>query len=113
MLLTFVWALGSAYSSRDTQYVMNRKRTHVVIPEQLVKEIDALVGHRRRSSFITQAAERELLRLRQHEALLSTAGAWDDKDHPELKAGSAQWVRSMRQEAEGRFKKTQRGRAAR
>jgi Arc/MetJ-type ribon-helix-helix transcriptional regulator len=92
---------------------MNSKRTHVVIPEQIVKEIDALVGHRQRSSFITQAAQRELLRLRQHEALLSTAGAWKDKDHPELKHGSAQWVRNMRQESESRFKKNQRGRIAR
>ena len=92
---------------------MNGKRTHVVIPEQLVKEIDAVVGHRQRSSFIAQAAQRELLRLRQHEALLSTAGAWKDKDHPELENGAAQWVRNMRQESERRFKRTQRARTAR
>ena len=92
---------------------MNTKRTHVVIPERVVKEIDSLVGHRQRSSFITQAAERELLRLRQHEALLSTAGAWEDKDHPELKNGSAQWVRDIRRESESRFKRNQRARPAR
>ncbi len=91
---------------------MNTKRTHVVIPEQLVKEIDTLVGTRQRSSFITQAAERELLRIRQHEALLSTTGAWKDKDHPELKLGSAQWVSKMRQESQARFKKIQRARNA-
>jgi Arc/MetJ-type ribon-helix-helix transcriptional regulator len=92
---------------------MNTKRTHVVIPEQLVKEIDSLVGNRHRSSFIAQAAERELLRIRQHEALLSTTGAWKDKDHPELQHGSAQWVRKLRQESEVRFKKIQRVRNAR
>jgi len=72
-----------------------------------------LVGHRQRSSFIAQAAQRELLRMRQHEGLLSTAGAWKDKDHPELKAGSAQWVRNMRQESEGRLKKVRRSPSAR
>jgi Arc/MetJ-type ribon-helix-helix transcriptional regulator len=34
---------------------MNR-RTHVVLAEELVKEIDTLVGARQRSSFLTQAA---------------------------------------------------------
>ena len=83
---------------------MNR-RTHVVLSEQLVKEIDCLVGGRQRSSFLTQAAERELMRMRQLKALEDVAGAWKDKDHPELKQGAAKWVRKLRQESERRFKK--------
>jgi len=81
------------------------KRTHVVLSEQLVEEIDRLVGGRQRSSFLTQAAERELMRLRQLKALDDVAGAWKDKDHPELKQGAAKWVRKLRQENERRFKK--------
>lgn len=84
---------------------MNIKRTHVVIPEQLVKEIDSLVGSRQRSSFLTRAAERELMRLRQLKALDSSAGSWKDPDHQELRAGSAKWVKKLRQESEGRFEK--------
>jgi hypothetical protein len=84
---------------------MNAKRTHVVLSEQLVKDIDKLVGSRQRSSFLTQAAERELMRLRQIEALKAAAGAWKDIDHPELKQGSAKWVRKLRQENERRLKK--------
>jgi hypothetical protein len=83
---------------------MNR-RTHVILSDELVKEIDAVVGSRQRSSFITEAAEKELMRRRQIEALKAAAGAWKDKDHPELKQGSAQWVRKLRQENERRFKK--------
>jgi len=83
---------------------MNR-RTHVVLSDQLVKDIDTLVGTRQRSSFITQATERELMRLRQVEALKAAAGAWKDKDHPELKQGAAKWVRKLRQETERRFKR--------
>jgi hypothetical protein len=82
-----------------------KKRTHVVIPDDLVKEIDTLVGRRQRSSFITQAAEKELMRRRQVEALKAGAGAWKDRDHPELENGSAQWVRNLRQENERRLKK--------
>jgi Arc/MetJ-type ribon-helix-helix transcriptional regulator len=81
------------------------KRTHVVIPEQLVKQIDLLVGSRQRSSFLTEAAEKELMRRKQIEALKAAAGAWKDKDHPELKQGSAAWVRKLRQESERRFQK--------
>ena len=84
---------------------MNTKRTHVVLSDQLVKEIDSLVGTRRRSSFLTQAAEHELMRLRQLKALGALAGAWKDKDHPELKQGAAKWVKKQRQESERRFQK--------
>src|SRR5881396_2422527 len=44
----------------ESSTLMKTKRTHVVLSEQLVKEIDAVVGRRQRSSFISQAAEKEL-----------------------------------------------------
>ncbi len=88
---------------------MNVKRTHVVLSEQLVKDIDMLVGIRQRSSFLTQAAQRELMRLRQIKTLDEAAGAWKDKDHPELKQGAAKWVKKLRRESEGRFKKVTAG----
>ena len=84
---------------------MNTKRTHVVLSEQLVKDIDMIVGSRRRSSFLTEAAEKELMRRRQAAALKAATGAWKDSDHPELGQGSDQWVRKLRQEGELRLKK--------
>ena len=87
---------------------MNTKRTHVVLSEQLVKDIDALVGSRQRSSFLTQAAERELMRLRQLRALQAAVSAWKDKDHPELKQGAAKWVEKLRRQDEKRFQKVTR-----
>ena len=84
---------------------MNSKRMHVVLSEQLVKDIDSLVGSRQRSSFLTQAAERELMRLRQLKALKAVAGSWKDKDHPELKDGAVKWVNTLRSQDEQRFKK--------
>ena len=81
------------------------KRTHVVLSDQLVKEIDELVGSRQRSSFITEAAQRELTRRRQLDALKAAAGAWADADHPELAAGSSQWVQASRKESDRRARK--------
>ena len=79
------------------------QRTHVVLSRQLVMDIDALVGSRQRSTFLTQAAQRELMRLRQLKALDALV-PWKDQDHPELKQGAAKWVRKLRQETEQRFK---------
>jgi hypothetical protein len=84
---------------------MNTQRTHIVIPRHLVVEIDTLVGKRSRSTFLTQAAEKELMRLRQIKALEAAAGAWKDRDHPELKHGAAKWVRKLRREYDRRFEK--------
>jgi dethiobiotin synthetase len=87
---------------------MNIKRTHIVISQELVTEIDTLVGKRGRSAFLTQAAEKELMRLRQIKALESLADAWKDKDHPELKQGASKWVKQLRQEYDQRLEKVAR-----
>jgi hypothetical protein len=84
---------------------MKTQRTHIVIPQQLAAQIDIVVGKRGRSAFLAQAAERELVRLRQIKALESAAGSWKDKDHPELKQGAAKWVKGLRGEYDLRFDK--------
>jgi Arc/MetJ-type ribon-helix-helix transcriptional regulator len=81
------------------------KRTHIVIPEQLAEEIDTLVGKRSRSSFLTEAAWKEVRRLRMLNALEEATGAWKDKNHPELKGGSAKYVGKIRNEDEKRFER--------
>lgn len=84
---------------------MDAKRTHIVIPAQLVAQIDTLVGKRGRSAFLAQAASKELMRLRQIRALEVAAGAWKDTDHPELKQGSGPWVKKLRRDYDRRLKK--------
>lgn len=84
---------------------MNTKRTHIVIPQQLVAEIDLIVGKRGRSAFLTQAAEKELMRVRQIKVLETVAGSWKDKDHPELQQGAAKWVKKLRREYDQRFER--------
>jgi hypothetical protein len=85
---------------------MSARRTHIIIPEPLVTEIDRLVGKRGRSEFLAQAAEKELRRLQQIRALENVGGTWKDKDHPDLKAGATRWVKELRKESEARLRKT-------
>ena len=84
---------------------MKTKRTHIVIPVDLAGEIDSLVGRRGRSRFLTLAAKRELKRLRLLQALERAAESWKDKDHPELRKGSAGWVEKQRKENERRLRR--------
>jgi hypothetical protein len=72
------------------------RRAHVVLPVDLVADIDKLVGKRGRSAFLTEVARREIMIRRQREALRNAAGAWKDEDHPELAHGAAEWVRQLR-----------------
>lgn len=85
---------------------MNTQRTHIVISDQLVSEIDQLVGKGGRSGFLTNAAWREVKRLRLLDALEQASGSWQSKDHPELKQGSASWVKKLRAESDRRISKT-------
>jgi hypothetical protein len=84
---------------------MSNKRTHIVIPERLAEEIDTLVGKRSRSSFLTEAAWKEVRRLRMLNALEQASGSWKDKDHPELKGGAVRYVKKLRKEDEKRFER--------
>jgi hypothetical protein len=83
------------------------RRAHVVLPEDLVEEIDRAVGARKRSAFLADLARRELKRRRLLEILAHPDPIWKDEDHPELADGSDAWVRRLRAEAEERFQKQQ------
>lgn len=86
------------------------KRTHVVLPEDLVREIDKIAGARGRSAFLADVARREIQRLRLLELFKLEQPIWKDEDHPELKQGAAAWIRKMRGQDEARFEATPRRR---
>ena len=84
-----------------------KTRAHVLIEEELVKEIDRFVGKRKRSSFISEAAKKELKKLKQLSLIKKLKGTWRDADHPELagKGGTYKWVRKLREEDEKALRK--------
>ncbi|HEV2688617.1 MAG TPA: hypothetical protein VGV35_08690 [Bryobacteraceae bacterium] len=83
---------------------MPTRRAHVVLPEDLVSQIDRIVGTRGRSAFLAELARREIKRRHLLEVFQREEPIWKDQDHPELKGGSAKWVRKMRGESEARFR---------
>ncbi len=73
-------------------------RTHVVLPRELVEEVDELVGLRKRSAFFVQAVEEKLGRERLGRALAATKGFLADEAHPEWATPekTSAWVRELR-----------------
>jgi len=89
---------------------MATRRAHVVLPEDLVGEIDKIVGARGRSAFLAELARKEIKRRHLLAMFKREEPIWKDEDHPELKDGANEWVRQMRSESEGRFDRIQRQR---
>src|SRR4051794_14195439 len=89
-----------------THYVctltMPTKRAHIVFPEELVREIDELVGPRGRTAFLLDTARKEIQRQKLLRFLEGSPPVWKDKDHPELAGGAESWVRKLRKDSEHR-----------
>jgi metal-responsive CopG/Arc/MetJ family transcriptional regulator len=76
-------------------------RTHVVLPADLVEEVDRLVGARKRSRFVEEAIRSQLKRQKMDAALRETAGSleaaypsWEDPQ------SVSEWVAERRNEDE-------------
>jgi metal-responsive CopG/Arc/MetJ family transcriptional regulator len=69
-------------------------RAHVVLPDDLIAELDEVVGPRGRSEYIADALREKLLRERQRQALIASAGILADEDIPEWETSEAviEWV---------------------
>ena len=73
-------------------------RTNLLLPGDLVAEVDAVAGPRGRSRYVAQAIERQLRRDRWWAAAQAVAGAWTADSHPEFATSEAvqEWVRAGR-----------------
>jgi hypothetical protein len=82
---------------------MGTQRAHIVLPQELIEEIDAVVGPRGRSAFLVETARAEIRRRRLLAFLRDEEPAWKDEDHPELANGAGPWIRQLRSEGEHRI----------
>ena len=89
------------------------QRAHIIIPADLLREIDAIVGPRGRSAFLLETAREEVRRRKLLRFLESDETAWSEREHPELGKGSGEWVRRVRAESEGRVRAGAKPRRAR
>jgi len=87
---------------------MSTKGAHVRLPEDLVSQIDKIVGPQGRSAILAELARREIKRRRLLKVFQREEPIWKDEDHPELRDGAAEWVRKMRAESEACLRRIQR-----
>lgn len=83
-------------------HMQGTQRAHILIPADLLREIDAIVGPRGRSAFLLETAREEVRRRKLLRFLDDEEPAWQDRDHAELQKGSAAWVRKLRSLSEDR-----------
>ena len=83
-----------------------KTKAHLVIPHEVLEEVDRIAGKRKRSLFITEATREKLERELFLRTLEETGGAWTDKNHPNLKTlrDLEHYVREKRQSYRKRAK---------
>ena len=75
-------------------------RTNLMLPEELVKDIDHFAGPRGRSRYVAEALAAKVKRDHLREAIAATAGIWTAEDYPEFATPEmvVEWVRARRSE---------------
>ena len=84
-----------------------KTKAHLVIPHDLLEEVDQIAGKRKRSLFIAEATREKLHKERFLKTLDETQGAWSDKNHPDLKTtrDMEQFISDKRQSYRKRLKR--------
>ncbi|MBV9767160.1 MAG: hypothetical protein JOZ48_20135 [Acidobacteriaceae bacterium] len=77
---------------------MPKRRAHILLPEDLLADIDSLVGPRGRTAFLIEVLRKEVNRRRLLQFLSSPEPLLKDEHYPEFKDGAETWVRRMREE---------------
>ena len=73
-------------------------RTNLLLPRELVEEVDRFAGPRGRSRYVAEALSDRLRRDRLREAVAATAGAWESHPLFPTRDSVVAWVRERRAE---------------
>lgn len=75
-------------------------RTNLLLPEELLKQVDHFAGPRGRSRYVAESLRARLKRDRLKEAIEQTAGVLRPEDYPEWSTSEkvVEWVRAQRSE---------------
>ena len=75
-------------------------RTNLLLPDEIVREVDRLAGPRGRSRYVAEALRAQIRRDRQRKSVDRTFGVLDPADYPEWSTSDAvvDWVRERRSE---------------
>lgn len=83
---------------------MKSKRAHILLPQDLIKEIDSIVGPRRRSAFLVETARDAVRRTKLLRFLENDVPAGRDAGEGEPSDSAARWVRQLRRESDKRLR---------
>jgi hypothetical protein len=89
------------------------QRAHILIPADLLREIDAIVGPRGRSAFLLETAREEVRRRKLLRFLANDSPAWLPKDHADMGQDSKEWVSRSRRASDRRVESLVRARQKR
>ncbi len=80
-------------------------RAHLVLPEELIEEVDRIAGKRKRSRFVEEAIREKLSREKMRVALDESVATIDLADYPEWQTpeGVSEWVRAGRRHDDERL----------
>jgi hypothetical protein len=89
-------------------------RAHIVVPAELVRAVDSMVGRRARSRFFAEAAAEKLARAKRATLLKQAAGALADQETPgwETAETAEAWVRHSREAGDARLAEEREARRA-
>ncbi len=75
-------------------------RTNLLLPKELLDEVDRFAGERGRSRYVAEALRVKLKRDRFREMIERTAGVLSSEDYPEWATSEqvVEWVRARRRE---------------
>jgi hypothetical protein len=73
-------------------------RTNLLLPRDLVAQVDHFAGPRGRSRYVAEALERSIRRDRLREIVDQTAGVWADNPLWKTDQDVIDWVRALRAE---------------
>jgi metal-responsive CopG/Arc/MetJ family transcriptional regulator len=84
-----------------------KAKAHIILPGEILEEVDRIAGKRKRSLFIAEATREKLERERFLRALDETKGTWSDKNHPDLRTikDVEEYVGEKRQSYQKRIKR--------
>jgi hypothetical protein len=83
---------------------MKSKRAHILLPQDLIQEIDSIVGPRRRSAFLVETARDAVRRAKLLRFLENDMPSGHDMDLAEPADSAARWVRQLRRESDKRLR---------
>ena len=76
---------------------MEKVKTQVIFPEELLKRLDQVVLKRKRSDFVVEAVEEKLKRLNLQSALKSVAGIWKNRNDLKTDADVKKHLKRLRE----------------